>query len=159
FRSAISSPASSRLEMKLRCSSLLRKRSSNSPQVAFVDIRRGLENSFDDGVRVHAFRFALEVQKDPMPQRTVSHRADVVARNVQPIVQQCADFSANDESLSTAWARSIPDVLMTVRRESDPHRVILYRPRNRYSSSGDAHIEDFVFCQDAVDFGFVNARR
>jgi hypothetical protein len=43
---------------------------------------RAFENFFDDAIRIHALGFALEVQKNAVPQSAIGHCANVVARDV-----------------------------------------------------------------------------
>src|SRR5712691_2837233 len=81
---------------------------------------RPLEYSLDDGVGIDALGFAFEVQKHAMAKRAVCDGTDIFARNMHAILEQCANFSANDQGLSAARARAVTHVLhgerMSIRR-------------------------------------------
>ena len=53
-----------------------------------------------------------------MTKRSVSDRADIFARDVQAIVQERADLSANDERLGSTRTRAIADIF---HRQADGH--------------------------------------
>src|SRR5882724_12342212 len=97
----------------LRYSSFFRNSSSNKLRVA-VDInqfrprlagfRRILEYSFDDGIRVHTFCLAFEVEKNSVAKSAKRYGPDVLARNMHAIVEQGTDLSSDYQSLGTARA-------------------------------------------------------
>src|SRR5204863_9901685 len=103
-------------------------------------LRSTFEDSFDDRVGIDPVCFAFEVEKNSVPENSISDRPDVFARNVKPIVQNGTDFPQEDEGLRTAWAGTVPDEshrqCVRIRRpwmcsHGDADGVILDGPRNR----------------------------
>ena len=47
-----------------------------------------------------------------MPQRAIGDGANIVARNVNPVVQKRADFAADDKRLRAPRAGAVSDVLV-----------------------------------------------
>ena len=100
-----------------------------------------------------------------MTQRSISDRPDVFAGDVQAIVQQRANLSANDERLGAARTRSIADDISSSKRwayggsrmrgERDADRIILNRPRNRNGAHGFSHFENFALSENTIDLGFL----
>src|SRR5262245_25474394 len=105
--------------MMLRYSSFFRNSSSNRVRFAvdmemklvLLRLGRVLHNGLDDRVGVRPLRLAFEIQQHPMPERSIRDRADVVARNMQAIVQQRANLSADDQRLRAARTRSVTHIL------------------------------------------------
>src|SRR5437764_15015632 len=83
------------------------------------------------------------------------------------ILQQSADFPANDERLRTARARAVTYVFhrqrmsvrrLRMRRQCDPDGVVLHGPRDRHRTHGLSHFEYFALTVDAIDLRHLDLR-
>ena len=103
-----------------------------------------------------------------MPERRQQHRPDVLARHVDPVLQQRPDLATNHQRLRTPRAGAVADVLVDdrlrvgrfgMRRQGQAYCVLLDRPGDRDFPRRPAHLHELIPGEHPLDPGFVELRR
>ena len=104
-----------------------------------------------------------KLSRIPVPQHRQRDCTNVVGGNVNAVVQQCANLGAQNQRLSPAGTGAIADILFRevvrrrlvgMRRQNEPNRVLLHRPRDRDRQHGVAHVENLLAGEHLLRLGF-----
>jgi hypothetical protein len=87
------------------------KINNQKSQIKNLSFTYYVQKPLDDGVGVQAFAGGGEVENDPVPQYRQDIRADVVAGDVEPPVEDDVGFGGQDERLPGSRPAAEADVL------------------------------------------------